>query len=49
MTRTLCFPKQGGESDGQFVQDIEWGSQGVEYMNTLRNQIASQLWSNGSN
>ncbi|MFS7922654.1 putative harbinger transposase-derived nuclease domain-containing protein [Helianthus anomalus] len=46
---TLFSEIQGGESDGQFVQDIEWGSQGIEYMNTLRNQIASQLWSNGSN
>ncbi|MFS7911398.1 hypothetical protein Hanom_Chr02g00117621 [Helianthus anomalus] len=32
---------QGGESDGQFVHDTEWGSQGIKYMATLRNQIAS--------
>ncbi|XP_022003257.1 uncharacterized protein LOC110900694 [Helianthus annuus] len=34
---------QGGENVGQFVHDIEWGSQDIEYMTTLRNQIASQL------
>ncbi|KAM0069931.1 hypothetical protein Hdeb2414_s0001g00007351 [Helianthus debilis subsp. tardiflorus] len=34
---------QGGENIGQFVHDIEWGSQDIEYMTTLRNQIDSQL------
>ncbi|XP_021986234.1 uncharacterized protein LOC110882551 [Helianthus annuus] len=34
---------QGGENIGQFVHDIEWGLQDIEYMTTLRNQIASQL------
>ncbi|KAK1420018.1 hypothetical protein QVD17_29525 [Tagetes erecta] len=37
---------QGGQSDGQLVHDIEWGSHGIEYMNTLRDEIATQLISN---
>ncbi|XP_021979715.1 uncharacterized protein LOC110875825 [Helianthus annuus] len=27
--------------------DMEWGSQGIEYMTTLRDEIATQLMSNG--
>ena len=39
-----AFPEvQGEESDGDLVHDIEWGPQGIEYMNNLRNQIANQL------
>ncbi|XP_076908727.1 uncharacterized protein LOC143565731 [Bidens hawaiensis] len=38
------FPEiQGEESDGEFVHDIEWGSQGVEYMTTLRDELATRL------
>ncbi|XP_023731774.1 uncharacterized protein LOC111879540 [Lactuca sativa] len=33
---------EGGGND-----NIEWGSEGVEYMSTLRNQIANQMLSNG--
>ncbi|XP_022019300.1 uncharacterized protein LOC110919337 [Helianthus annuus] len=40
---TVFSEIQGGENVGQFVHDIEWGSQDIEYMTTLRNQIASQL------
>ncbi|MFS8024229.1 hypothetical protein Hanom_Chr16g01460751 [Helianthus anomalus] len=40
---TVFSDVQGGESDRQFVHDIEWGSQVIKYMATLRNQIASQL------
>ncbi|KAK9071725.1 hypothetical protein SSX86_008154 [Deinandra increscens subsp. villosa] len=35
---------QGGGSEG-----IEWGLEGTEYMTTLRNQIADQLFSTASN
>ncbi|KAK1406762.1 hypothetical protein QVD17_38370 [Tagetes erecta] len=39
----------GGESENEFVQDIEWGSHSIEYMNTLRDEIATQLISNVPN
>ncbi|KAL7618609.1 hypothetical protein Lser_V15G00329 [Lactuca serriola] len=38
----------GGGSEGQNIQGIEWGSEAVEYITTLRDQIANQLLSNGS-
>ncbi|XP_052627804.1 uncharacterized protein LOC128134288 [Lactuca sativa] len=31
----------GGGSEGQNIQGIEWGSEAVEYMTTLRDQIAN--------
>ncbi|XP_023767986.1 uncharacterized protein LOC111916555 [Lactuca sativa] len=34
---------QGGENDGQNINDMEWGSQGNEYMDSLHDQIANQL------
>ena len=34
---------QGGENDSQNVHDMEWGSQGNEYMDSLHDQIANQL------
>ena len=34
---------QGGQNDGENVHDMEWGSQGNEYMDNLRDQIANQL------
>ncbi|KAL7591089.1 hypothetical protein Lser_V15G34880 [Lactuca serriola] len=37
-----------GGSEGQNIQNIEWGSETIEYMTTLRDQIATQLLSNGS-
>ncbi|KAK9049609.1 hypothetical protein SSX86_031423 [Deinandra increscens subsp. villosa] len=41
---TMATPNvQGGGSES-----IEWGSEGVEYMTTLRNQIANQLFSSAS-
>ncbi|XP_076911140.1 uncharacterized protein LOC143569014 [Bidens hawaiensis] len=43
---TIFSEIQGEESDGEFVHDIEWGSQGVQYMTTLRDEIATQLISN---
>ena len=38
---------QGGGTEGQNVQDIEWGSEAVQYMTTLRNRIANRLLSPG--
>ena len=38
----------GGGSEGQNIQGMEWGSESVEYMTTLCDQIANQLLSNGS-
>ena len=38
----------GGGSEGQNIQGIEWGSEAVEYMTILRDQIATQLLSNAS-
>ncbi|KAL4561606.1 hypothetical protein LXL04_033776 [Taraxacum kok-saghyz] len=38
---------QGGGTEGQNVQDIEWGSEAIQYMTTLRNQIANRLLSPG--
>ncbi|KAF5754056.1 hypothetical protein HanXRQr2_Chr17g0786971 [Helianthus annuus] len=46
---TMFHEMQSGENDGLLVQDIEWGSQGIDYMTSLRNQIANQLLSNESN
>ncbi|KAJ0691968.1 putative harbinger transposase-derived nuclease domain-containing protein [Helianthus annuus] len=46
---TMFHEIQSGEKDGLLVQDIEWGSQGIDYMTSLRNQIANQLLSNDSN
>ena len=46
---TMFHEMQSGENDGLLVQDIEWGSQGIDYMTYLRNQIANQLLSNESN
>ncbi|KAI3815372.1 hypothetical protein L1987_15038 [Smallanthus sonchifolius] len=43
---TLFSEIQGGVSDDQFVHDIEWGSQDIEYMTNLRDQIANQLVGN---
>ncbi|KAD5961503.1 hypothetical protein E3N88_12976 [Mikania micrantha] len=34
---------QGEPSEGHSIHDIEWGSQSNEYMNSLRNHIASHL------
>ena len=34
---------QGGQNDVENVHDMEWGSQGNEYMDNLRDQIANQL------
>ena len=34
---------QGGENDDKNVHDMEWGSQGNEYMDNLCDQIANQL------
>ncbi|KAL7616522.1 hypothetical protein Lser_V15G01932 [Lactuca serriola] len=46
---TMVTPNVGGgRSEGQNIQGIEWGSEAVEYMTTLRDQIANQLLSNGS-
>ncbi|KAL4580238.1 hypothetical protein LXL04_016424 [Taraxacum kok-saghyz] len=36
---------QGGGTEGQNAQGIEWGSEAVQYMTTLRNQIANRLLS----
>ncbi|XP_052621109.1 uncharacterized protein LOC128126970 [Lactuca sativa] len=45
---TMVTPNVGGGgSEGQNIQSIEWGSEAVEYMTTLRDQIANQLLSNG--
>ncbi|KAJ0514263.1 putative Myb/SANT-like domain-containing protein [Helianthus annuus] len=49
MDNTMFHEMQSGENDGLLVQDIEWGSQGIDYMTSLRNQIANQLLSNESN
>lgn len=38
----------GGGNEGQNIEGIEWGSEAVDYMTTLRDQIANQLLSNGS-
>ena len=38
----------GGGSEGQNIQGIKWGLEAVEYMTTLRDQIATQLLSNNS-
>ncbi|XP_022017736.2 uncharacterized protein LOC118479296 [Helianthus annuus] len=43
---TFFGEMQQEESDGQSVHDMEWGSQGIEYMTTLRDEIATQLMSN---
>ncbi|KAL7584235.1 hypothetical protein Lser_V15G46219 [Lactuca serriola] len=46
---TMVTPNVGGGgSEGQNIQGIEWGSKVVEYITTLRDQIATQLLSNGS-
>ncbi|XP_023732220.1 uncharacterized protein LOC111880040 [Lactuca sativa] len=37
---------QGGENDGQNVDDMEWGLQGNEYVDNLRDQIVNELGSN---
>ncbi|KAD5318328.1 hypothetical protein E3N88_18274 [Mikania micrantha] len=34
---------QGEPSEGHSILDIEWGSQSNEYMNSLRDHIASHL------
>lgn len=39
---------QGDESGGQNTKDMEWGSLGNDYMAKMRDQIANQLFSNGS-
>ncbi|KAK9053889.1 hypothetical protein SSX86_024964 [Deinandra increscens subsp. villosa] len=41
---TMATPNVQGEGS----EGIEWGSEGVEYMTTLRNQIANQLFSSAS-
>ena len=41
-------PMQNEESGGQKLHDIEWDSQSNQYMSTLRDQIATQLFSNAS-
>ncbi|KAL7583203.1 uncharacterized protein LOC128126141 [Lactuca sativa] len=38
----------GGGNEGQNIEGIEWGSEAVNYMTNLRDQIANQLFSNGS-
>jgi len=43
---TFFEEMQEEESDGQSVHDMEWGSQGIEHMTTLRDEIATQLMSN---
>ncbi|XP_052625957.1 uncharacterized protein LOC128132975 [Lactuca sativa] len=46
---TMVTPNVGGGgNEGQNIQGIEWGSEAVEYMTTLRDHIANQLLSNGS-
>lgn len=40
---TLFREMHEEESDGQSVHDMEWGSQSVEYMSTLRDEITTQL------
>ncbi|XP_052621686.1 uncharacterized protein LOC128127278 [Lactuca sativa] len=45
----MVTPNVGGVgSEGQNIQGIEWGSEAVEYMTNLRDQIANQLLLNGS-
>ncbi|XP_022036656.2 uncharacterized protein LOC110939140 [Helianthus annuus] len=36
---TMFHEMQSGENDGLLVQDIEWGSQGIDYMTYLRPRI----------
>ncbi|KAI3500759.1 hypothetical protein L1887_36584 [Cichorium endivia] len=43
LNTTVVAEDQGGENDDRNIHDMEWGSQGSEYMNNLRNQIANQL------
>ncbi|KAL7593145.1 hypothetical protein Lser_V15G34059 [Lactuca serriola] len=46
---TMVTPNVGGGgNEGQNIEGIEWGSEAVDYMTTLRDQIANQLLSNGS-
>ncbi|XP_052625035.1 uncharacterized protein LOC128132480 [Lactuca sativa] len=46
---TIATPNVGGGgSEGQNIKGIEWGSEVVDYMTTLRDQIANRLLSNGS-
>ncbi|CAI9268817.1 unnamed protein product [Lactuca saligna] len=44
---TMVTPNVGGGgSEGQNIEGIEWGSEAVDYMIVLRDQIANQLFSN---
>ena len=40
---TMFSGPEARGSEGPFAQDFEWGSQGMNYMTTLCDQIASQL------
>ena len=47
--KTMVNPNVGGGgSEGQNIEGIEWGSEVVDYMTILHDQIVNQLLSNGS-